>query len=200
MSEESTQKLSALVDGELSSAETAAVVDQAHLDPGLRAKWARYHVIGEAMRGGLPAHLRRDLASRVSAAVAAEPAIIAIPAIAAAATPRRPAPRLLKPVAGLAIAASVALFAVVAVQRLAAPPVSGSGNVPQLAATPATNPAVTAGMELQPVQWHNDQTPEAAAARSRMNDYLLNYSERRANWGAPGMLPYVKVVGYENDQ
>jgi sigma-E factor negative regulatory protein RseA len=200
MSEESNQMLSALVDGELPSAETGSVVNLTHLDLELKAKWARYHLIGEALRGGLPTHLRRDLASRVSAAVAAEPAIIAAPPAPAKVAPLRATPWLLKPAAGLAIAASVALLAVVAVQRLAVTPAT-PGTAQQLAAAPASEPTVTAGMELQPVDWGRNQAPEAAAAaRSKMNDYLLNYSERRANWGAPGMLPYVKVVGYENDQ
>ena len=199
MSEESNQMLSALVDGELPSAEAGSVVNLTHLDLELKAKWARYHLIGEAMRGGLPTHLRRDLASRVSAAVAAEPAIIAAPPAPAPFVPIRGAPRLLKPAAGLAIAASVALLAVVAVQRVAVTPTTPA-TAQQLAAVPAAEPAVTAGTDLQPVDWGRNQAPEAAAARSKMNDYLLNYSERRANWGAPGMLPYVKVVGYENDQ
>lgn len=195
MSEESNQMLSALVDGELPSAEAGSVVNLTHLDLELKAKWGRYHLIGEALRGGLPTHLRRDLAARVSAAVAAEPAIIAAPP-----APVRGAPRLLRPAAGLAIAASVALLAVVAVQRVAVTPAT-PGTPQQLAAAPASEPTVTPGMALQPVDWSRNQAPEAAAAaRSKMNDYLLNYSERRANWGAPGMLPYVKVVGYENDQ
>jgi hypothetical protein len=39
-----------------------------------------------------------------------------------------------------------------------------------------------------------------APAHSRLNSYIMNYSEQRTMMGSPGVLPYAKVVGYTPDR
>ena len=50
-SKELLEKVSAAVDGEADEAELKQVLDESGDDPEVRAAWARYHSIGDAMRG-----------------------------------------------------------------------------------------------------------------------------------------------------
>ena len=74
------------------------------------------------------------------------------------------------------------------------PAVDGS----TITATPASYSAASAWMQPE-----TDGTPTAVAiapARSRLNSYLMHYSEQRTMMGSPGVLPYAKVVGYTPEQ
>lgn len=195
--EDYKERLSALADGALSAREVARVADTVGDSDELRCTWARYHLIGEVMRTpGRPAW-SHDLAGRVKQAVAREPVLLAP-------RPHRAATlRWFKPLAGLAIAASVAAIAVLSLPRILGHHPTTAGPAPTLAATPVNvEPAAPA---VQPVGWPSDAAgPHAVPVvktipRSRLNGYLVNYSEQRALIGGPG-VPYVRVVGYEPEQ
>jgi len=68
------EQISALMDGEQSDAE---VFNELGLDPDLQDTWGRYHLIGDAIRGDLPANLQLDLCDSIMAALENEPAILA---------------------------------------------------------------------------------------------------------------------------
>jgi sigma-E factor negative regulatory protein RseA len=91
------EQLSAFLDGELPEAETTLLLKRLERDDELKGALSRYSLIGAVLRteGDVPA--ARHVAARVSAAIAQEPAF--------ATSPRS---RWLRPVAGLAMAASVA--------------------------------------------------------------------------------------------
>jgi negative regulator of sigma E activity len=109
----------------------------------------------------------------------------------------------LKPAAGVALAASVAVASVLAVRGLDEFPAE-----PQAARTPATQmatntasaiiPAAATGQgqirpaALRRLQWN---TTEPAVAQ-RLNGYLVNHSE---HLGGPigGLHPYARIVGYD---
>ncbi len=103
-------KISALMDSELDPEDAAAVVEQFAKTDGLREQWAVYHLISDAL--GQSEVRPFDISRRVSARLAAEPAIQDIPAIQTMASVPvlRPATRR-KPVA-YAAAASIAAVAV----------------------------------------------------------------------------------------
>lgn len=113
------EDLSALVDGELDRSRTAFLMRRLEHDAGLRARFGRYQLIGDALRGrtGLPV-AGEALAARVAAAVAAEP------------RPGRPLPWR----AGMQWAAgffTAALVAAGAFWYVQPPPASGlAGTVP----------------------------------------------------------------------
>jgi sigma-E factor negative regulatory protein RseA len=111
MTDRIKEQLSTFLDGELPDAETALLLKRLERDDDLRGALSRYSLIGAVLRndGDVPA--ARQVAARVSAAIAREPAQhgngISLPGRAA----------LLRSGAGLAIAAGVAAAALLLVQQ-----------------------------------------------------------------------------------
>ena len=108
------EQLSAFLDGELPDQESALLLKRLERDDDLRGALSRYSLIGAVLRsdGDVPA--ARQVAARVSAAIAREP-------LGAAAIARMPArAALMRSFAGLAVAAGVAFGAVLLVQQLTA--------------------------------------------------------------------------------
>lgn len=217
MTDEKLLKLSSYVDGECTEIERRAVENGLH-DPEMRASWARYHLIGQAMRAELPPYLDRQFADRLRQALGAEPTVL---------SPARRREHWTRPLTGAAIAATVAAVAVFGVRNMGTSPVSPNAAI---ATSPMTLPAGSPVVAQQPVApaaalidapaqpairpvsaygpndavWGElgDEASGAPmpSARSRLNSYIVNYSEQRAMMGSPGVLPYVKVVGYGTEQ
>jgi sigma-E factor negative regulatory protein RseA len=79
MNEELDSQLSAMFDNELPGAECELLARRLSRDEQLKARWGRYAVIGAAIRAEQGVRLNAALASRVSAAIASEPALTAEP-------------------------------------------------------------------------------------------------------------------------
>jgi sigma-E factor negative regulatory protein RseA len=115
MSEQIREQVSAFLDGELPSSETELLLKRLTRDAELRESFGRYALIGESMRGGGQVRLSRGFAERVNRAIDGEP-------VATVAPPARAPSRWWRPMAGAAVAASVAVVAVIALQQRAAVP------------------------------------------------------------------------------
>src|SRR5262245_45870067 len=115
MTDRIKEQLSAFLDGELPDPESALLLKRLERDDERRGALRRDALSGGVLRsdGDVPA--ARQVAARVSAAIAREP----FRAAAGVALPRRES--LLRSLAGLAVAASVALGAVLLVQQVKAP-------------------------------------------------------------------------------
>src|SRR4030067_1231137 len=100
------EKLSALVDSELDELNERRVMAALGRDAGLRSTWRRYHLMRAALRGELDEFAGLDVAGPGTARIAAEPADAGV-------MRRRNTARL---VGTLAMAASVAVIAIAAVQ------------------------------------------------------------------------------------
>ena len=187
MSEQIREQLSALLDGELPAQERDLLLARLARDPALRAHWSNYQLIGDGLRKSLPAQIDLGLADRVMQAIEALPAQPAGKSSAVR--------RVLKPLAGLAVAASVAVVAVLAVQQ--------SRTLTPSAAQVAINqpPAQPeAYVRVQGTRWQTQPgNVQAPQVDNRLNEYLVNHSEYAASGGMPGMLPYVRVVGYDQE-
>ena len=192
MNDEKLEQISALVDNELEHG-SRFVLQALTIDEAYKGAWGRYHLIGECLRGHLPARVDMRLAGRISKALHDEPV----------ARMAHRSLRLLKPVAGLALAATVAAVAILGVRQIGSGPVATA--TPPIAYNPAgTNSdyqtvTVTAGPappSKQPVRSYS--TPDDA--QSRMNRYLVNYNEYRANSGVQGTMPYVRIVAHEVEE
>lgn len=168
------ERLSALMDGELSEAEAEPVLEALRQDNELQSRWERYQLIGDALRNHLPDYMSADLASQVSEALANEPALLVPQAR------RRALPLVLRPVAGLAVAASVAMVAILGLQLLR-----------DNEASPVLGPVADAGRTTQP----NLERPSVQTQLDRR--YLVNHYEHAPTNGMKGMLPYATVVGYD---
>jgi sigma-E factor negative regulatory protein RseA len=133
MSDQIREQVSAFLDGELPSSESELLLKRLTRDVELRASFGRYALMGETLRGAASrAPVSRGFAARVNRAIDGEPAT-AIPQVMRAARGR-----WWRPVAGAAVAASVAAVAVVALQeRAVAPGVSAAPRVIAQNAKPA---------------------------------------------------------------
>jgi sigma-E factor negative regulatory protein RseA len=175
------ERLSALVDAE---ERDPALVDALLADPALRARWARYQLIGDALRGNLPPAIDPDFGSRLEAAVASEP-----PALA----PGRASRPVLRPVLGLAIAASVAALGVYVVTRTGPEP---AGSAPSVALRGALQPQPF-GPVVAPVGFEGQDR----ATVTDIGRYVLQHNEQRQSMALPGTLqPYVRLIGHDTNE
>lgn len=188
------QTLSSAMDDDGVSGETLASVANSS---GTRAAWARYHLIGDVLRDTASEVAPAEFAAKITERIADEPAILA---------PQRSPRRVMRPVAGFAIAASVATLAVIGVQRMEPSPATNPVPAIAAAAPAAANsiapPALTpvavesAGAAAPaPLELARDTHP----AQRRFNSYLVKFNEQRSNVGVPGVNPYVRIVGFESE-
>jgi sigma-E factor negative regulatory protein RseA len=109
MTQKLHEQISALCDHELPEREYELLLRRFSVEKSLRLHWERYHLIGAALRKELPAVDSRGLADRVMASLGVE----AVP------EPEQTKfmPNLLRNFAGMAIAATVAVVALVGIGR-----------------------------------------------------------------------------------
>jgi sigma-E factor negative regulatory protein RseA len=131
MNEELDSQLSAMFDNELPAAECELLARRLSRDEELRGRWGRYAAIGATIRSEGGVRLNSGLALRVSTAISAEPAVVAEPVRE---LPKKVASRWWTPVAGLALAASVAAAAILFL-RFESPAQNGQLAVQSVPAT-----------------------------------------------------------------
>jgi len=185
MNEKKLEALSALMDGESFDSDFASLQGWTG-DDGLRKTWGRYHVISDCIRGTLPRHMDPALADRIAMALRNEPTILAPDTVTS-----RP---WLKPLAGMAIAASVATLAVVGIQfSRSGPPGAGAG--PSVAEQATATPGGFGG-QLNLAAGNKLIRPVDPVRRvdARMRSYLVNYNEQRGNDAVQGMPPFVRIM------
>lgn len=117
MLKSSQEWVSAAVDGEVDDKTLA----QLSADVDSHDEWQRYHMIGDAMRGELPATIDLDLFASITAAIELEPTIIAPQAKSTEVDQQRTTSSnvvpFFKQFGQYAIAATVAMVAIVGVQN-----------------------------------------------------------------------------------
>ena len=190
------QQLSALMDGELEREPSRFLLKRLQDDAELSACWQRWHVAGECLRGQGGAPLRRDFAERIAQALQAD------------AAPRRQlGGTVLKWAGGFAVAASVALAALLAVNPASGPEPTAP-NAPTLAQQPVVAPMPAAEVapspyreqDLRPPLRLDAQTvsatnasPFAGAVRvdPRIERYLVRHNEATLGHG---FVPYANLV------
>ncbi|RFA28352.1 hypothetical protein CAI21_12280 [Alkalilimnicola ehrlichii] len=213
------EQVSALVDDEVRKEEQPLLLRQLAQNPELAAQVGRYSLIGEAMRRSLPPIVGSDLARRVAEELANEEAH---------STPvsRFGRQALLKPLAGVAVAASVAAVSLAVWPTLQSP----GGNEPPMAemassapsgssASATTGAAMSSGISpispvaspmrsmagfqqttMSPTEEYGQWDRLEPQVQQRLNDYLVNHSEHTATGRFGGMLNYVRITGHSNDE
>jgi negative regulator of sigma E activity len=170
-----SEKLSALMDDELSEFETRRVLDELRDDPQQRATWERYHLARAALRNELDMVASPDLAERVAGRLADVPA-----------ESHRP----LRAAGSLAVAASVAALAILGVQWLNRTETGPVAPVASLEKPSLAKVATASAARERPAQTETERT---------LNAYLVEHNEF-ATAGMSGMLPYVRVVGHDTSK
>ena len=179
MADKTAEQLSVLVDGECEIWELEFALRRLANDLELKARWQSYHLISDALRNHLPETVDTRFAERIKAAIAAEAPLLHIPVKSAASS-------WYKPAAGLAVAASVGLLAV-ALWTLR--PGGLNETVPPRVRVAGTTPAPYPRL---PMTAETDR-----ALESRLNSYLVSHNEYASMNSVNGVLPYVRMVGYE---
>jgi sigma-E factor negative regulatory protein RseA len=160
------ERLSALVDDATDRFETRRLVDELLRSEEDRRQWARYHLIGDSLRGGLRQIAPEDFSARVRAAVEREtPPAVQRPAAAT----------WLKPVAGVGIAAAVAMVTLVGLQSIGTDPAPG-GLAPL-------------AVDVAPVPQAEPDSGLAATPDPR----FLRYLENHAELATPGSSSFARV-------
>jgi sigma-E factor negative regulatory protein RseA len=203
MSDTLKERMSALLDGELEPDSASETIDVVLNNEDLLVHWSRCHLVRDVLRHKVYPDAGAQLRDRVRSCLADEPLHFPVP---------RPASqrwrKTLKPIAGLALAASVGVVALLAVRGVGhlpdqpdtarAPSIQVPTTQVAARATAAIVPAsaVDAGAlrpsGLRRLQW-NSSEPGVA---NRLNGYLVNHSE---HLGSPisSMHPYARIVGYD---
>ena len=159
-----SERLSALIDNETDTFETRRLIDELMKSGEDRAQWSRYHLIGDSLRGGMTQVAPADFLARVQEGIAGD-----APLNVSAGSGQRL--RWLKPVAGVGVAATVAMVSLLGLQM-----VTGGGDAPTVTVevAPASEPA---------------ETELVTAPDPRFARYLENHAELVA----PGSSAFARV-------
>jgi sigma-E factor negative regulatory protein RseA len=178
MTERIKEQLSAFLDGELPEPESALLLKRLERDDDLRAALSRYSLIGAVLRndGDIPA--ARHVAARVSAAIAREPAgRMAGSSFWSAA--------VLRPIAGVAVAAGVAALALLLMQQLDA---RDPGQPAPVLAQEADGPVEPVLATADPVEERSRSYTTPAAADGPGNlpaAQFANYLVAHSSYASP---------------
>ena len=177
MKEQLHEQLSALVDNELEEQEQALLFRQVAGDAQLSQRLSRYQLISDTLQNGLPSRFDSGFSGRVQAALREAPPVRSERSILAT---------WFKPVAGVALAASVAMVAVLTLQSVRE---DGADAVPAVASAAATRDGYIRATV-------DDAVPskEQGKAAQSLDIYLANHSEYAVS---RCMLPYVRLVGHD---
>jgi len=187
MNKSEKEQLSVFLDAENDSDEA---IQALHQDADLLNTWGRYHLISACMKDQCPDYIDTRLAAKVNRDLASEPTVLA--------PVKKSLPPVLKPLAGLALAASVATIAVLGVQQHRVNDAyTLTGPQPSI----ANNTGPLASQQIQTVNAGNQAAPLTRnQASTRMSSYLVNYNEYRTHAGMQGMLPYARLVTQQKDK
>ncbi|MBI3546593.1 MAG: sigma-E factor negative regulatory protein [Gammaproteobacteria bacterium] len=173
------EKLSAFVDNELDELETRQLMAALSQDATLRRTWERYHVARSALHQDSEILLVANVAEKVAQQIESEPS--------RAGSYRRQ--QALRVVSTLALAASVAAIAILGVQRLNDKPESSAAAL--VAGGKPAGQVIRSGT----TRWDTKEP----GAENALNAYLVEHNEFASTSGIGGMMPYVRVVGYDNN-
>jgi len=184
MSKETREHISCLVDGEISRETSRFLVRRLGADEDLRATWTRYHLVRDCLRHQDGGMAREDLCARVSRALENDEA------------PEHHARQFsrawLKPVAGLAVAASVALMAIVAVDS------GGPGPRQPTVGLAGNSPAeqFTSPQSLTPAPYSSQASLNGESNRKdrKMNSYVLRHYQATGASSGKGFVTFIPIV------
>lgn len=190
-------QVSECLDGELDESRLPGFLERYGAEGGLRRRFSRYVVVRDCLRQAPPLTVDNDFAGRVMGALADEPVVLAPRGRSVFAGER--ARRLLRPAAGLAVAASVATVAVLGLRgdyvdesdREAPGVQSGQPLVAESPAPRSRSPE----FQYADVQVRQPMAQTVSTRdRTWLNDYLLRHKEAAGFVGRSGFMPYVHIV------
>lgn len=185
MNDKMNEKISRLIDSEMEYELQANVLDYLADSKDAAKSWANYQLVGNIMRGEVSA-VGRDLSDDIAKAIEQEPTVLSSSSIANQLTGSVPANDVWRPVAMFAVAASLALVAVLAINPLQ-----------------KQSPDNTVA-DIQPqVELKNRSTQQIAANSEQQlfaqefGEMLSVHGEFSSTSGLNGLVAYAKLVSNE---
>ncbi|MDG4555392.1 MAG: RseA family anti-sigma factor [Candidatus Competibacter sp.] len=176
-------QLSAMVDDELDRLEIDLVLRRLCRDDDLQSCWSRYHLISDVMQSHLPDVLAPDFTARIRQAVAVEPLPLQT---------GKALPAWYKPATGFGLAASVVLVALFGFKLIQTDAPLAPTTL-SVASNPS--PSIPAPFAVRAAARQTDAPNEPVEAR--LSRYLVNHNGYASLSSMHGMLPYVRMVGYQ---
>lgn len=188
--------ISSLMDGDIGEREVDRRLDKLTSCAQSRDMWKRYHLIGDAMRGESIARSTQSVADRVASMLEDEPAILAPNNV------RRKKLNWTQPVAGAAIAASVAVATVIGLGTSDPQDVDLLDGQPLMVrTTPVSGNAIpvmpASGFQTVSGTHWSEQAP---AVENKLNRYLIEHNERSNAAAYRGTAPYASFLGYDQQR
>ncbi|NJN46449.1 MAG: sigma-E factor negative regulatory protein [Candidatus Competibacteraceae bacterium] len=180
MADKMVEQLSALMDSECALPEVEMAMRRLTKDADLQARWQRYHLISDTLKNNIPDIIDLDLVERINQAISADPPLHTY-GLAKQSTWN-------KPVTGFALAASVALVAFAGFQLA---PFEVTSEPSLVAATAPISPAPSPDPSQSGIANTNTSLEE------KLNTYLVSHNEHASMHSVHGVLPYVRMVGYQ---
>jgi len=174
------EQISAFIDDEISEAEKALLIRRLENDPVLRNQLSRYQLMHDTINKHLPNEIDLNFSDRVMAVIDDESSYNS--------KPNLDIKKWLRPMAGMAVAASVAMLAIVGAQSLL---LSGKPNNEDNFNTVASSNY----QNMSKLRWSNNQ----AEVGKSLNSYLVNHNEYTSSLSIQGMLQYVRIAGFDLD-
>jgi len=208
---EHKEKLSTLLDDFRNTEQDHAVLNDALKDVNQRYTLSRYQLISDVMRNEVGKTVDTDFSQRVMSLIEKEPALHAQRTTAAQPETKQQLPSfwsfLFKPVAGIAVAATVAFVAVSSLSPALSPQDSSnqlatnssSQKVEKLVSLPVISNAVrvsgnaTALTSPAGMNWKIKRNEPAI--QKKLNAYLINHNENSNSMH--GIIPQARVVGFD---
>jgi sigma-E factor negative regulatory protein RseA len=188
MTEQEIERLSALVDDELSESEISSEIKKLTNDLSRQEVWSRYHLIGDAMRGEAGSLYDTGLAKAISKRLEDEPVVL-VPIAR-----KRPKSGRKHAYTGLAVAASLTAVAVVLAPQMISP--EGS-ETPQQSVAATQLPATNLYVADDGTRWELLKKPKV---ESRLNAYLVNHQEISPSSNIKGIMPFANFVSYDENK
>ncbi|MCW8888625.1 MAG: sigma-E factor negative regulatory protein [Gammaproteobacteria bacterium] len=187
------ESISALVDGELTSAEVTEQIPSLLSGGREREQWQNYHLMRDVLQQQLPHQHNPDFSQRVMQQLENEPTILA---------PKRKNRTLSQQMIGVGLAASVAAVALLSSYVINDP--NGEQSAQMVADAQSGQKVQVRSQDLVEVdQWK--RAPELAQVKQdpdleQFSSYLANHAASSAGSRNQGFMPYARVVGYSNEK
>jgi len=207
------EKLSSLMDEYRHTDQDQSVLNELQGDVNQQYTMQRYQMVGDIMRKELPDQIRLDFAAAVRSKIEHEPAYN-VKVTEAAKTVEQPSwfwSMFFKPVAGLAVAAAVAVVTITTFQaptgsesqsEIIASSDSSQARIEQLAQIPVISNAVRVAANPQGLTPAKGMTWKIKRSepemQSKLNTYLVNHNEYSNSM--QGLIPQARVVGFDGQR
>lgn len=211
---EQNEKLSALMDDFQATDDEQKALNELLADINQRNTLNRYQLIGDTLRNEVPPLIRQEFAADVMKLIAQEPSLKAArnPKPLSSTTSQSLWSWLFKPVAGLAVAAAVAVITISTFQTTQL----NNPQPDQLANADTSNARVEQFTQI-PLMQNNVQLVSATAPerkslngmnwkikrnepamQNKLNIYLINHNEYSNSMS--GIIPQARVVGFDDQK